>query len=145
MCRVQRLLGCGVGFFAVMFLLTGTPAWSGEIQGIGPIPGEQSFEGTAYRSGGIGSDEREVLQTFEYQYSLKLVFSLQNGVYMAQVPVVIRDWAGKVLLQATSRGPWLYVRLPAGKYSIEAWNGEDKKTRTIRVGTSGLNTVPFSW
>lgn len=142
--RMLKMAGFA-GLFALMLLgTTGTPRCE-ETLGSGPIPGEKDFNGIAYRSGGIGLDEREALQKFEYQYTLKLVFSTEDGKYMAQVPVVIHDGTGKTVLEATSQGPWLYARLPAGKYSVEAWNREDKKTKTVRVGTSGLTTVNFAW
>jgi len=73
-------------------------------------------------SAGIGEEGREAHD----DYSLKLVFFEQGGPYVANVRVRIYDQAGNQLIDHLSDGPWLFVDLAAGNYSVHAerQNGE---------------------
>jgi hypothetical protein len=79
-----------------------------------------SEEGVRYLVGGIGSDEREMIENLGMGYNVKFVFADGSGDYVSDVRVVIDDLHGKRLAQVMTNGPWLYVKLPPGRYRVEA-------------------------
>ena len=79
-----------------------------------------SDEGVRYLVGGIGSDERETIENLGMGYNVKFVFAERSGDYLSDVRVVIDDLHGKRLAQVMTNGPWLYVKLPPGRYRVEA-------------------------
>lgn len=73
-------------------------------------------DGYVVWSGGIGADERETAP----QEGTKLVFFAEGGKFVAQVKVQVKDADGKVLVDTTCPGPWLILKLPAGRYQVQA-------------------------
>jgi hypothetical protein len=67
-------------------------------------------------SGGIGLDERETAP----KDGTKLVFAAEEGKFVANVKVQVMDASGKKLVDTVSDGPWLILKLPAGRYSVQA-------------------------
>jgi hypothetical protein len=66
------------------------------------------------------------------QHNLHLTFAFKgSGAYLADVHVSIRTASGQSLVETTASGPWLYARLPAGKYLIAATH--DGQTLNQRV------------
>ncbi len=96
-------------------------------------------------SGGIGEGSLAKMETMARDFNLKLVFALQSGNYVSDVKVVIADAKGKTLLDATSEGPWLLAKLPAGNYQIVATFEGKAVKRSVTVGTAKLQTVDFRW
>jgi hypothetical protein len=79
-----------------------------------------SDEGTRYLVGGIGSDERETIENLGTDFNVKLVFAQTSGDYVSDVRVVIDDVNGKRVAHVVTNGPWLYVKLPPGRYRVKA-------------------------
>lgn len=98
-----------------------------------------------YVSGGVGEESIEQLRSIAGDFNLKLVFALKSGEFLAGVEVAIADAAGKPLLQVSSDGPWLLVKLPAGRYKISATYTGNALTRNVAVGATKLSTVDFRW
>lgn len=96
----------------------------GQYQGI--IKGETK-EGFPYMSGGFGVEEREQMDKWGGEYNLKLSFAEKSGAYLADVKVVIVDEKGNEVLNTAVRGPWFYIKLPAGKYDVKATLGRDSE------------------
>lgn len=104
-----------------------------------PAPGALSF-----LSGGIGEDAQAALRAKEADYNLKLVFSLVEGNYVADVNVVLKDAAGKPVVEHFAEGPIFLAKLPAGTYSANvSYNGK-AQSRTVKVGER-LRTEYFRW
>lgn len=95
-------------------------------------------------SGGIGADEVAELEAKEGQYNLKLVFSLIEGNYLADINVVLKSAAGKVVLEHFAEGPIFMARLPAGTYSASVTYQGNAQTRQIKVREK-LRTEYFRW
>jgi len=95
-------------------------------------------------SGGIGSGAIAALKAREGQYNLKLVFSLIEGNYVADVNVVLKDVAGRVVAEHFAEGPIFMARLPAGSYSASVTYQGNTQTRPVRVGER-LHTEHFRW
>jgi hypothetical protein len=94
----------------------------------------QSDQGVAYMMGGIGSDEREKMSSLAGDYNLKLAFAEKAGVYLAGVKVAIQEQNGRQLVNMTTNGPWVYLRLPPGNYKVEAtFEGKTQTLDNVRL------------
>ncbi|HUJ73920.1 MAG TPA: hypothetical protein VL359_03640 [bacterium] len=67
-------------------------------------------------SGGVGVEGRAP----HPDYSLKLVFAVKKGAYLADVGVKITSAKGATVLETTADGSWLFVDLAPGTYTVEA-------------------------
>jgi len=129
-------------------------SWSGEagikapvrVEGTpgGKVQKAPAGDTVSYVSGGIGADAIADLRAQEAQYNLKLVFSLIEGNYVADVNVVLRSTAGTVLLEHLAGGPIFMARLPAGRYSVTVTYQGNTQTRPVQLGEK-LHTEYFRW
>lgn len=99
----------------------------------------------AYLSGGIGETEQEQLRAREKEFNLKLVFSLVQGNYVADVDVVVSDAKGRKLVEHLAEGPFFMVKLPAGQYTVAATYEGKTVTRKVKVAAGGLRTEYLRW
>jgi len=105
----------------------------------------QTANGVSYVSGGVGTASIDRLSAMARDFNIKLVFALTSGAYLSSVKVTIADASGKVLVDATSTGPLLLAKLPAGSYKIAAnFNGKIEM-RSVVVGAEKLKTIDFRW
>lgn len=105
---------------------------------------EGEMKGIAYMAGGVGINERSVMEKKEGPYNLKMVFAEASGLYLADIEVTIYDANQKKIFQVVSNGPWLYVALPPGEYQISAVHNHKTKHRKIKVGNY-LKRTMFHW
>ncbi len=95
--------------------------------------------GVIYLSGGVGLDERDAMQAVQHQYTLWLSFvQMGDATLSADTEVAIRDAKGKLILEATAEGPWLMVKLPAGRYRVNAQQDDAWGSQTVTVGRKGV-------
>ena len=106
---------------------------------------EVARDGVTYTSGGIGIDAQERLNARAREFNLKLVFTLNEGNYIADVNVTLTDSKGQKVVEHTADGPFFMARLPAGQYNVAATYGGKTVTRKISVAASGLRTEYFRW
>lgn len=93
-------------------------------------------------SGGVGVGARDTLDQRAEKYGLKLVFAQSpSGDYLAEVPVTITDRHGNTVIDAVSEGPWMYVDLPTGNYSVKAQFNGRTETRQVSVASGSQRTV----
>lgn len=129
--------------------------WSGDAGVMAPVRADGKVGGVAqtktpaggtapFVSGGIGADEIAALKAQEEQYNLKLVFSLVEGNYVADVNVVLEKAAGKVVIEHLADGPIFMARLSSGTYSATVTYQGNTKKRAIKVGKK-LRTEYFRW
>lgn len=105
---------------------------------------EGEMNGIRFVSGGVGLEERNLLEGMSKDYNLKVVFAMVSGNYLSDIRVVIKEPGGRMLLETVSNGPWLLADLLPGKYEIIASYKNEKKIRKVEVG-KGLQTVMFHW
>ena len=87
-------------------------------------------------SAGIGLEDRSA----HPDYPLKLVFALRSGAYLADVSVQLFDSAGKLVTEAQSRGPWLFLDVPAGEYKVLA-TSKAHASASARVNVTGSEQI----
>jgi hypothetical protein len=97
-----------------------------------------------YASGGVGLDEQMEMNAMAKNYNLKMVFAEAPRDYVSGVKVKIVDHSGKVLLEATSSGPWFFAKLPQGDYRLIASFHDHQELKNLNVA-SGHQTVEFFW
>ncbi|MBI4204473.1 MAG: T9SS type A sorting domain-containing protein [Betaproteobacteria bacterium] len=100
--------------------------------------------GVSYVSGGIGEDSEAQLKAREKEFNLKLVFTLVEGNYLADVNVAIKDAGGKTLVEHTAQGPFLLAKLPGGTYAVSATYEGKTQSRKVRIGER-MHTEYFRW
>ena len=111
------------------------------------LPAERTWGTVTYLTGGIGSDESAAMIAARAQYPLALEFvhkATPRDQYLGAVDVTIEDSSGEVL-HATSDGPFLFARLPTGKYIVRAEDEGRVQTRHVRVTPGGHQHVVFEW
>jgi hypothetical protein len=79
-------------------------------------------EGSSYTCGGVGSDARRELAANARDANLSLeIFVAQGGEYLADVDVaLIPATPGGQALRLRTEGPLCYLRVPPGRYRVEA-------------------------
>lgn len=130
--------------FTVMVVVVtiGMVSFAGAVDKPGIWKGERN--GVACMTGGVGLGEREDMQRMAGDYNLKVVTAKSSGAYLGRLPVTIYDEQGRQVLAVSPNGPWLYTRLPQGRYTVHAaYNGIDK-SRALQVD-SRMQVVRFTW
>ena len=104
-----------------------------------------SMHGVKYLTGGVGLDERAAMEkAAKGNYNLQLVFAEATGPYLADVKVDIQGKDGKKLVDMSTNGPWFFVELPNGQYSITVIHDGRPEVRHLVVGKN-FQKVIFNW
>ncbi|MBI4524122.1 MAG: hypothetical protein HY695_09965 [Deltaproteobacteria bacterium] len=102
-------------------------------------------QGFAYMTGGVGTDEREIMQSWGGDYNLKLTFAEMSGVYLSDVELWIEK-DGREMVHATTNGPWFYIKLPPGRYTIKAtYEEERKQIKSLQLSEGHRVTRLLHW
>lgn len=105
----------------------------------------QSAGSVSYLSGGISDEELDILKSKYSDFTVHLLMTGPRGAYMSQISVRIMDASGKEVFTAADTGPYLYVALPAGSYSVEATSqsGETKRAKVSASARGGKTQLVF--
>lgn len=95
------------------------------------------------RSGGIGLEERAALDAERSRYNLRLAFAESDGDYVADVHVRLARLDGGTLYEGESEGPFLFARLPPGRYRLEAAYDGITQVRTLDVGPAQTQPLVY--
>ena len=105
----------------------------------------QQQNGITYLSGGIGLDESRTIEQAQ-GYNLHMTFAVgPQNQYTADVDVVVQKAPGQALLTLDNAGPLVYMKLPAGKYSVIATRHGEERRDTADVGSGGASNLVFHW
>jgi hypothetical protein len=68
------------------------------------------------------------------EFNVKLVFAAKSGAFVSGVSLVIADAKGAEIAKLVTEGPWFYIQLPQGSFSITAtFRGRSKQVKGLRV------------
>lgn len=101
-------------------------------------------DGVTYVAGGIGSDEAAAFREQAFRYSLRMTFASKTGEHVSDVGVVIPEGPRQVLA-AQATGPFLHVRLPAGRYTASARDRHGRETKQVRIDSHRGAELRFYW
>ena len=103
-------------------------------------------EDARWVGGGIGESERVDMLMLLPDFNLRvLTVAEKSGAYLAGAAVVVRNAAGRVVLETAIDGPLLLARLPPGKYEVQATYGGKAQTRTFTIPASGRRELFLYW
>jgi len=95
---------------------------------------EKTKQGYPYISGGVGTEERELIEKLAKAYNLKLSFADKTGPYLSDVKLVIEEEKGREIVNTTTNGPWFYIQLPEGTYNVKAnFKGKTREMTALRL------------
>jgi len=117
---------------------------AGNANGTG-LPQTQQQGDVSFVSGGVGLDESRALLSAASQWPLSLRFTAGSGEYLADVHVTITDAHGTSVLDTTSRGPYMLVKVPPGRYSVSVSHAGIAKTSAVTVAANGTARATFAW
>ena len=110
-----------------------------------PLPAPRVQDDISFISGGVGSDEAQAFRTVAGRYNLRLTFSTVSGEYCADVRVTLRDQHGRDLADIVSDGPFLFLAVPPGTYTVTAENQGMSLTRVVRVRAGRAAELYLRW
>ena len=91
----------------------------------------------ALMHGGVGLDDRATMEQARSRYNLRLTFATKgSGSYLSGTRVRIDDRQGATRVDTIASGPWLFVRLPAGEYTVAATQGQQTLHHKVSIGTT---------
>jgi len=97
-------------------------------------------------SGGIGESERKAIQAMKGDYNLNLLFALKGtGEFIADINVRIADAKDNTLVETVTEGPYLFVRLMPGNYTVTAEKNGHVMRQTARIGAQHATSLSFYW
>lgn len=114
------------------------------------LPAVNTQGAITYITGGIGGPESDAIKAAAPGYALTLTFASRvpgsRDVYLADVPVTIRNGSGATVLDVTTDGPYLLVNnLPAGTYKIVAKYKGTEKSSTVKIAAGGHQKLSMVW
>jgi hypothetical protein len=105
--------------------------------------------GIEYMSGGIGSDEAELMETVAPRWPATFEFAIKDhkgADFAAGVHVTVRGSNGTALLDdVVSGGPFMVARLDPGTYEVEARLLGNTLKQTLHVLPGAPARVAFVW
>ncbi len=125
-----------------------TPATAAGAANAGSLPAMHEHGAISFLSGGIGQNEADAIKRVAKQYPLELEFLLKaksKDQYLSNVKVLVKDMHDKKVLEATSDGPFLLAKIPAGKYAITADRNGKIEHRTVQIAAHEHRRVVFEW
>ena len=98
-------------------------------------------------SGGMNEEDRQQVEKRFPQHKLQLLFAAKGtpNEFLADIKVQIKDSNGKTVLDTVSEGPFLQVKMPAGKYAISADYDGVVKQQSVQVLGNKPQRVVFVW
>src|SRR3970282_1880790 len=84
---------------------TETPPWIVITEG-------KTAQGFPYLYGGVGSDERDIVEEKGKAYNLKLSFAAKGGAFLSDVKLVIVDKKSGEIVSVVTAGPLFFFQFP---------------------------------
>ncbi|MDE1144038.1 MAG: carboxypeptidase regulatory-like domain-containing protein [Paraburkholderia tropica] len=128
--------------FYAFLLFAGLVVFSGSMDAM-PASAPVRHNGISYITGGIGQTEVEAFRAQAQQYNLRMTFTTKSGAFLSDVDVSIWNMSRHRVLRVRTEGPFLFVRLPAGRYQIEIHLGPQSATKAVQVPARGGSEAVF--
>src|SRR5262249_15903225 len=96
---------------------------------------QQTPEGLNYVTGGVTVGDLQAMKNEKDRYSLWLTTAAKgSGAFLSDADVKITNArTNEVVLPTTMEGPWVFVKVPAGTYTIETKFMDQVQSRKTRI------------
>ena len=111
----------------------------------GGLPQIQHRGDVSFVSGGVGQDESTALRRAQSEWPLSLRFTGPGSDFLADVQVRVVDAHDSNVLTATSRGPYMLVKLRPGRYTVHAQYKDRDQSKSVTVPAKGTAKADFYW
>ena len=131
------------GIFSVVFSTSGVAQ-----EEMASLPPVQSQGQAEFLTGGVGKDESDAISRAAGAWPLVLELSQSlppRAEYISDVQITIKDKSGNTVLDMTSEGPYVLVKLPAGKYSLDATYESKTLHRDISLEKGRSKRLSLMW
>jgi hypothetical protein len=119
---------------AVLLLMAGAASAQTTLVPEMPMDRAVNLGGVEAACTGIGLDARDDPQWLAYPVRVEVSNALNE--YLTGAIISVADEAGRPVLEANCGGPWLLLKLPAGRYRVIArLPGTDAKPRSATIDT----------
>ena len=111
-------------------------------------PASVTQPGVSYLNGGIGKEQADSMREMSARYPVRMTFlEHTQGLdeFVADVHLRVTDGRGSTVLDLPSQGPIFLLRLPQGRYSVEAERHGEVKTQRFDVVAGRHANLVFSW
>jgi hypothetical protein len=92
----------------------------------------QQSSGVQFLNGGVGVGDRAAMRARQAEFPLQIVFSAPSGAYGVADRVSVSGAKGEVV-DVHGAGPLLMVKLPPGRYTVQADFGGHTERRLVQV------------
>ncbi len=129
--HTPALLTLVLSLVAATTLLAQAPA---DIDAVTATPAlrVQESAGVQYLNGGAGDEERNAMRALRSEFPLQIVFSTRSGAYSVAQQVRLLN-GDRQVVAVNNAGPWLMVKVPPGRYTVEAEFAGGTQRRTVQV------------
>ncbi len=76
--------------------------------------------GFSYMNGGLTFAEQQIMEEQSASYNLRIIFAPRGGILDSSVLLMIGDNQNRRIDKIMVQGPWFYIQLPPGGYTIMA-------------------------
>ena len=111
------------------------------------MPKEQQTGEIRYMTGGI-AEEAEMMRAIAKEFPLEIVLiqkSKAREEFLADVKVQLLNASHQLLLETSTEGPYLYVKLPDGQYWVIATFNNEVKKQKVMVRANKHQKVVVWW
>ncbi len=112
------------------------------------LPQVQSQGQTEFITGGVGKNESDAIAQAARAWPLMLELSQSTpprAEFISDVQISIKDKSGNAVLDTTSEGPYVLVKLPAGRYSLDATYESKTLHRDISIQKGQSKRLSLMW
>lgn len=137
----KRVVACFAAAAVIGIVNPALPVYAAQPDADTPLQ-IQETSGITYVSGGVGDDEVKAIRSMAGRFNVRLGFyNAKGGEALSDVAVSVVDSNGKRRLRVVSSGPLLYMRLPAGAYTVRADYQDDSQARRFTAGKTPVSYV----
>lgn len=132
---------------AAAAVLAGGMPLAAQAQGA-TLPQTMQQGDVTYVSGGIDSDSSGAFKREMSHWPLSIEMAAKGdgaNEYIADVDIKITSASGNTVLDTRARGPFMLVKLPPGKYTVNATYNGKPMSHSVSVPASGHAGTSFLW
>jgi hypothetical protein len=107
------------------------------------LPQVQELGGVTYLNGGASLGEVAYVNSRAGEFTLQILFSGRGGEYGVADKVSVRS-GQRELISVPDAGPYLMLKLPPGRYTVEASFKGATEQRAVTIGNSGVSKVNWN-